>query len=121
MNLPLRPPPPHLAAKKWAAPRALRGSTLLLLAAALRCMEAALLPWPSLAASPAPDAVPGAVTRYGPGIELFGDSTVVHALKRESANNAGAPQLQALVEACGGAEKWHGFVDRGGLREHGEC
>ena len=73
-------------------------------------MEAPLLPWPSLAASPAPDAVAGAVTRYGPGIELFGDS-VVHALKQESANNAGTPQLQALVKACGGAEKWHGWVE----------
>ena len=69
-----------------------------------------MLPWPSLAASPALDAVAGAVTRYGPGIELFGDS-VVHALKQESANNAGTPQLQALVKACGGAEKWHGWVE----------
>ena len=54
----------------------MRGSTLLLLAAALRCMEASLLPWPSLAPNPAPDGVAGAVTRYGPGVELFGDSVV---------------------------------------------
>tara|TARA_B110000027_G_scaffold21286_1_gene22647 strand:+ start:298 stop:780 length:483 start_codon:yes stop_codon:yes gene_type:complete len=60
---------------------------------------------------PAPEAPAAIAALYGPGVSLFGKDVVDSLLCRaEGVDGIIPPELTNIVNACGGAAKWHGFV-----------